>query len=137
MRSCENCGNKMVPYLKCATMGKCDINLSDWMSIKETISFPILNNLKPTIESSTFKVLEEIGEVFMMLGKGQALSGEGKHAIKQIEDTEFNILLASEVIDMAQASVTLAHEICKHYGIIMDDIMTAHEEKLRQRGYLK
>ena len=97
------------------------------------ITFPILNNLTPTVESCTAKVLEEIGELFQLIGKGRRLSGE---TIEQAEE-RLEISMIKEALDVAQAAVTMAHVVCNKHGIDIDMMMMEHRAKLYERGYLK
>lgn len=132
-RDCDNCGNRKPAYLKCNTKGKCNIHLSDWMPMSETITFPLLNNLQPNIHSCTLKVMEEVGELMRHLGKGQGASGEKP-------DTNRNRWASStvcEAIDTAQSAITLAVELCKEYGFDLEELMELHESKLKSKGYLK
>ena len=98
------------------------------------ISFPILNNIKPTIESCTMKVLEEVGELMQLLGKGQSKSGEQKSWPENEELWVLNTI--EESLDVAQSAITLAYTLCQKYMIDMDIITEHHEEKLRDKEYL-
>ena len=42
----------------------------------KSISLPRLNNLKPNIESTTLKLMEEAGELAQLIGKFRGLNGE-------------------------------------------------------------
>lgn len=99
----------------------------------KTISFPILNNLTPTVESCTMKVLEEVGELMQLIGKGQGKSGEKNW----LEFHDLAVATVKETLDVAQAAVTMAHTICKEHNLSLDVILEKHEKKLYERGYLK
>ena len=103
------------------------------MSEKRGIVFPILNGLKPTVESCTMKVLEEVGELMQLIGKGQGKSGESSNVTNLI----WAIKATEESLDTAQSAITLAHTLCKEYGIYMDGMMENHEKKLKEKSYLK
>jgi len=110
----------------------------EWFQPKyeQFVSFPKLNNLTPTLESCTMKVLEETGEIMQLLGKGQRKSGESKNSVLVIDDTEYGVLLACEAMDLAQSAVTMMYEVCRHFGIIEENVVKAHEEKLLAKGYM-
>jgi len=103
------------------------------MSKKKGIIFPILDNLTPTIESCTMKMIEELGEFLRIISKGKGLSGE-----KRWDKTENNLALEmiSEAFDVAQSAVTMIHTISNQYGINVDVQRNRHEMKLKERGYL-
>lgn len=98
------------------------------------ISFPILNNLTPTTESCTAKVLEEVGELFRLIGKGQGQSGE---KIEVMEQGYLATNMIAEALDVAQSAVTMAHTLATEHDINLEAMMEAHAMKLRNRGYLK
>jgi len=97
------------------------------------ISFPVLNNLTPTVESCTMKFLEEVGELMQLIGKGQGKSGESH----DINDLEWAVRSVEESLDAAQSATTLAHTLCRDYKISMDDLLYNHKLKLKKRGYIK
>lgn len=97
------------------------------------IIFPILNNLTPTVESCTAKVLEEVGELFQLIGKHKGASGEEQ----TMSPKAWAIRTTLESIDVAQSAITLAQTICEDYTLNFDYLMERHEDKLKARGYLK
>ena|SRR5665254_1863 len=102
--------------------------------MKQTgIVFPILNNLTPTVDGCSMKVLEEVGELMQLIGKGQGKSGESH----DIADLVWAVRSVEESLDTAQSAITLAHTLCRDYKISMDDLMEKHERKLKEKGYLK
>ena len=103
---------------------------------KVAIVFPILNNLTPTVESCTMKVLEEVGELMQLLGKGKRMSGETELTVEQVEE-EIHMSMVMEAFDVAQSAVTMADILCKKHGIDLGMMMMDHKEKLYERGYLK
>lgn len=102
------------------------------MSEKKGIIFPILNGLTPTTESCTMKVLEEVGELMQLIGKGQGKSGESSDVTNLI----WAIRSVEESLDTAQSAITLAHTLCKEYDIYIDVMMEKHEKKLKEKKYL-
>ena len=99
------------------------------------IVFPILNNLTPTTESCTMKVIEEVGELMQMIGKEQRKSGEELCYAGRKRD--WAIATIQEALDTAQASITMAVQLCKEYEVDLDNSMTVHNMKLVEKGYLK
>ncbi|WP_407310558.1 nucleotide pyrophosphohydrolase [Desulfosporosinus sp. SB140] len=96
------------------------------------IKFPILNGLTPTKESCTMKVLEEVGELMQLIGKGQGKSGEKE----MIDNRKWAVYSIKESLDTAQAAITMAHTLCEEYDIDIGLMMELHEKKLREKGYL-
>lgn len=114
----------------------CSKEYSEWKNGSETISFPILNNLTPTVQGCTNKLIEELGELLTLIGKGHQQSGESEQTVEQItEDIEMNMV--REAFDVAQSAVTMAHTLCSKHGIDMEMMMRDHRNKLYERGYLK
>ena len=113
----------------------CEVEIcldKEWFEPK-CISLPILNGLTPTVESCTMKVLEEVGELMQLIGKGQGKSGEKGN----IADIMWAVRSVEESMDTAQSAITMACTLCEEYGIDINEIVKAHEEKLREKGYLK
>jgi len=117
----------------------CDLVLTPHFERQEkvdkiSISFPILNNLTPTVPSCTNKLIEELGELLQIIGKGQGQSGE-KLGVKEQSYLATNMI--AEAFDVAQSAVTMAHTLATEYDIDLVGMMEAHTMKLRERGYLK
>ena len=134
---CGNCkyepldSNKR-PCSKCAWDD--EKGYSRWKPMdRKDIKFPILNGLRPTVESCTMKLLEEIGETMQLIGKGQGKSGEPEIMTK----LKWASLTVCESIDTAQSAITLAHTLCKEYNLDLEELMELHESKLKSKGYLK
>ena len=97
-----------------------------------SVSLPILNALKPTTVSCTFKVLEEVGEFVQLIGKHSGLSGE-----KPTMSDEVRIRrMVLESLDVAQAAITMAHTLCELHELSLESFIESHGRKLRQKGYL-
>lgn len=105
-----------------------------WVQKKKNkpITFPRLNGLNPTLESCTWKVFEEVGELFQLLGKGQGLSGEQTDT----DHAEWVYKTISEALDGAQSLCTLIHVLAKENNVDIQGEVFRHEEKLRKKGYL-
>jgi NTP pyrophosphatase (non-canonical NTP hydrolase) len=135
MELCPKCGS-LAFYNSYFSRMMCNTCEHTWDKIieKTSISFPILNNLTPTVESCTMKVLEEVGELMQMIGKEQRKSGELAYARRK---NDWALLTISEALDVAQASVTMALALCTEYEIDINGATERHEMKLREKGYLK
>lgn len=101
--------------------------------MNESIVFKKLNGLTPTEQSCTFKLLEEVGEVMEIIGKWSGLNGENKTYNQLSVDSG----LIDEYMDVAQAATTAVRVLCEKHGISVNEVMKKHEQKLRERGYLK
>lgn len=145
-KECKTCGIEKVNWkpmdmllcAKCLKYPDCDgkICLSgEWFEPNSElgITFPILNGLTPTVESCTMKVLEEVGELMQLIGKGQGKSGEPKSVMNLI----WAVRSVEESLDTAQSAITMAVTLCKEFGIKIDEMTGKHEKKLRDKGYLK
>jgi NTP pyrophosphatase (non-canonical NTP hydrolase) len=102
--------------------------------MRESITFRRLNNLVPTEQSCTFKLLEEVGEVMELIGKRKGLSGE---QVAEIGEQNLDLDLIMEYMDVAQSAVTAIIILCEKHDIEISDIEIDHYVKLIERGYLK
>lgn len=91
-----------------------------------------MNGLTPTIESCTLKLIEELGELLRLIGKGQGLSGEKKIPRERIRAV--NMMMES--FDVAQSAVTMINTIADKYGFDVGLYAYEHEKKLKEKGYL-
>ena len=98
---------------------------------KKNIVLPKLNNLKPTIESTALKLMEEAGELAQAIGKLRGLSGETRRCSEQ----EAVLRITRELLDVAQTAV---HDVCPGRKVWCrpGDGAQGHIQKL-QKGYLK
>jgi hypothetical protein len=134
MNDCDNCRFEKltVDDYPCDI---CSPSFSEWKPVNESISFFILNNLTPTLESCTKKVFEEIGELMQLLGKGQGESGES--TVERLNNqSKWVRRTAEEALDGAQSLVTL-------FCVLLDEpndreiALQGHIKKLRKKEYLK
>ena len=96
------------------------------------ISFRKLNNLNPTTESCTMKVLEEVGELMQLIGKHSGLNGE-----RQTMSDEVRIRRTIfEALDVAQSAITMAHTLCELHELSLESFVERHKDKLIKKGYL-
>jgi NTP pyrophosphatase (non-canonical NTP hydrolase) len=98
----------------------------------KNLSLPKLNQLNPTLESTTLKLMEEAGELAQVLGKFRGLSGE---QVSMDEDTIISEL-ANELLDVAQTAVTMMFVLEEKFGINIEDAVQRHCSKLEHKGYL-
>ena len=94
----------------------------------ETLHLPKLNRLRPTLESTVLKVMEEAGElaraVLNHLGCAEA------------ETPEFLDEIAAELLDVAQTCVTMIFVLEDEGGFHSEEMVGIHLEKLRRKRYL-
>jgi len=97
------------------------------------IHLPRLDGLRPTLESTALKLMEEAGELGAAIGKVRGLSGE------RVETGEEEAIrhVAEELLDVAQTAVTMMFVLEESYGVAIEEILEAHIAKLVRRGYLK
>lgn len=96
------------------------------------LGLPKLNNLKPTLESTALKLMEEAGELSEAIGKFRALSGEREPMSTQ----EVATLIARELLDVAQTAVTMMFVLEEQFNVDIDAALKTHIEKLIKKGYL-
>lgn len=98
----------------------------------KVLSLPRLNLLKPTLESTALKLMEEAGELAQCIGKYRCLSGEDIH----MEEAKVVEELSDELLDVAQTAVTMMFVLEEKYGLNMEELVQRHIDKLIHRGYL-
>ncbi|AFL99501.1 hypothetical protein Desde_1069 [Desulfitobacterium dehalogenans ATCC 51507] len=104
---------------------------------KNTLQFHKLNGLTPTVESCTMKLIEELGELLQLIGKGQGSSGEKMNLQPELEAWEtLESRMIDEAFDVAQSAVTMIFTLCEKIGYNPLLWEQAHENKLRDKGYL-
>ncbi|MGI6433881.1 MAG: MazG-like family protein [Syntrophomonadaceae bacterium] len=99
---------------------------------EKTLSLPKLNQLRPTLESTALKLMEEAGELAQVIGKYRGLSGEQVHLD---EETIVN-QIARELLDVAQTAVTMMFVMEEQFDLNIDSLLLEHWEKMEQKGYL-
>ena len=97
------------------------------------LSLPKLNNLKPNLESTALKLMEEAGELAQVIGKQRGLNGE------EISKNKKDIYesLSSELLDVAQVAVSMMFVLEEEYDIDIEDKVNNHIKKLKDKGYIK
>lgn len=99
----------------------------------KTVALPRLGGLRPTLESTALKLLEEAGELAEGIGKYRALSGERAKA----PDAEVMTGIGLELLDVAQTAVTMMFVLEEQYGVDLQALLQRHVEKLSAKGYLR
>ena len=99
---------------------------------QKLISLPKLNNLQPTLESTTLKILEEAGELAQAIGKFRGLNGEPT----KLAPDEVLSLITKELLDVAQTAVTMMYVLEEQYGVNLENALKKHIEKLKSKKYL-
>jgi NTP pyrophosphatase (non-canonical NTP hydrolase) len=96
------------------------------------LSLPRLNRLKPTLESTALKLMEEAGELAQCIGKYRGLSGE----VVEMDEESIVEEIAKELLDVAQTAVTMMFVMEEKFGIDIEILLQKHLEKLSKKGYL-
>ncbi|MBO9542599.1 MazG-like family protein [bacterium] len=99
---------------------------------RRALSFPKLDGLRPSLESTALKLMEEAGELAQAIGKLRGLSGEAT----TLSEHEALGLVASELLDVAQTAATMMYVLEEQHGVDLQTLLAHHEAKLRTKGYL-
>lgn len=94
----------------------------------EAICLPKLNNLRPTLESTLLKAMEEAGELARAVLTFLPLEDENETGCL-LDD------VAGELLDVAQTCVTMIFVMEDFYGVKGDELIGAHLNKLERKGY--
>lgn len=97
------------------------------------ITLPCLNNLKPTLESTAFKLMEETGELAQAIGKFRGMSGERTNMTEQ----QVMEMILRELLDVAQTAVSLMFVLEEEYGADIGLALQRHIQKLIEKDYLR
>ena len=98
----------------------------------KTISLPCLDALKPTLESTALKLMEETGELAQAIGKYRGMSGEPNYP----EEKQVVQRIVEELVDVAQTAVTMMYVLEKEYDVDLEQTLRRHLEKMLQKGYM-
>lgn len=99
---------------------------------KKIIALPRLNRLRPTMESTALKLMEEAGELAQAIGKFRGLNGE---ECRESEEAVMEKIVA-ELLDVAQTAVSMMFVLEEHYGVDIERALQRHFDKLVAKGYL-
>lgn len=99
----------------------------------KTIALPQLNNLRPSLESTAIKLMEETGELGAAIAKFKGFSG-----IQLSDKTKPELAkdCARELLDVAQTAITMMFVLEEQYGVDVETVVTEHVQKLINKGYL-
>lgn len=100
---------------------------------QKIIALPKLNGLKPTMESTALKLMEEAGELAQAIGKFRGLNGE---PIRQEEERVISCI-TEELLDVAQTAVSMMFVLEELYDVDIDEAVAQHIKKLSNKGYIK
>jgi NTP pyrophosphatase (non-canonical NTP hydrolase) len=99
----------------------------------KSISLPRLNNLKPNIESTALKLMEEAGELAQLIGKFRGLNGEKC----EMEEKEVMEKMSEELLDVAQVAVSMMFVLEESYDVDIEEKVEQHIQKLIRKKYIK
>lgn len=99
----------------------------------KSISLPRLNNLKPNIESTALKLMEEAGELAQLIGKFRGLNGEHM----EMEEKEVIEKISEELLDVAQVAVSMMFVLEETYDVDIEEKVARHIEKLIRKKYIR
>lgn len=99
----------------------------------KTIALPQLNNLRPTVESTAIKLMEETGELAAAIAR---FKGYGGIQMGTKDRRELARDCARELLDVAQTAITMMFVLQEQYGIDVENVVSEHVQKLIDKGYL-
>ena len=99
-----------------------------YIKIMESLYLPKLNRLRPTLDSTVLKVVEEAGEL------ARAVLRHMQKSPPAAENTLDEV--AAELLDVAQTCVTMIFVLEDAYGLRCDELIDRHLAKLKRKGYL-
>ncbi|HYE11596.1 MAG TPA: MazG-like family protein [Patescibacteria group bacterium] len=99
----------------------------------KSISLPRLNNLKPNIESTALKLMEEAGELAQIIGKFRGLNGEKF----EMEEKEVIEKMSEELLDVAQVAVSMMFVLEETYNVDIEEKVQQHIQKLIRKKYIR
>lgn len=99
----------------------------------KTIALPRLNNLRPTLESTALKLMEEAGELGAAIGKLRGMNGEQVAAA----GPAVYRTICRELLDVAQTAITMMYVLEEQHGVDIEQALAEHIEKLLAKGYLR
>ncbi|MCR4397664.1 MAG: MazG-like family protein [Firmicutes bacterium] len=97
----------------------------------KTIALPRPNNLRPTLESTALKLMEEAGELAAAIIRFRGLDQP-----KRDLDHQSAHVLLRELLDVAQTAVTMMFVLEEHYDVDVERALGEHVDKLIRKGYL-
>lgn len=98
----------------------------------KTIALPRLNKLRPSLESTALKLMEEAGELGAAIGKWRGMSGETVTLDAHVAARH----IAQELLDVAQTAITMMFVLEEQHQIDLQGVLSDHVQKLIRKGYL-
>ena len=102
------------------------------MAALKEIQLPRLDGLRPTLESTALKLMEEAGELGAAIGKVRGMSGERDGR----SDDAVMRHVALELLDVAQTAVTMMFVLEESHDVSVAEALDEHMQKLLRKGYL-
>lgn len=99
----------------------------------KTIALPQLNNIRPSVESTAIKLMEETGELAAAIAR---FKGYGGIQMNTNDRRELARDCAHELLDVAQTAITMMFVLEEQYGIDVEAVVSEHVQKLIRKGYL-
>lgn len=99
----------------------------------KTIALPQLNKIRPSVESTAIKLMEETGELAAAIAR---FKGYGGIQIGTSDRRELAKDCARELLDVAQTAITMMFVLEEQYGVDVEDVVSEHIQKLMSKGYL-
>jgi len=95
----------------------------------KTIALPRLNNIRPSIDRTALKLMEETGELGSTITRW--------HEAGDPVPSEHLDQIGRDLLDVAQTAITLIYVLEEQYGVDLKNAITEHIDKLLRKGYLK
>lgn len=100
------------------------------------IRLPKLNQLRPTMESTLLKLMEEAGELARAVLSFLPFQGQGRIAMGDNGKARETLgQVAEELLDVAQTCVSMIFVMEELYRFRITDLLDAHLAKLQSKGY--
>jgi len=99
----------------------------------KTIALPHLNKIRPSIESTAIKLMEETGELAAAIAR---FRGYGGVQVGNRDHRELANDCARELLDVAQTAITMMFVLQEQYDIDVETVVAEHVQKLIDKGYL-
>lgn len=99
----------------------------------KSIALPHLDLVRPSMESTAIKLMEEAGELAAAIARFKGYSGI---QIATQDRRELARDCARELLDVAQTAITLMFVLEEQYGVDVESARSEHIEKLVRKGYL-
>lgn len=95
----------------------------------KTIALPRLNNIRPSIDGTALKLMEETGELGSTVTRW--------HEAGDPSPSEHLAQIGRDLLDVAQTAITMIYVLEEQYGVDLKNALTEHIDKLLRKGYLR